>query len=89
MERNYQDYAIYWYFMNRFALDSFRSSKSSPLILSHEEKLQDPAVTIEKLCNYLGFPIEQRYIDQSARKVGYISEIKDISEKEYELLYSS
>jgi hypothetical protein len=76
---------LYWYYMNRFALESFGKTGNKPLILCHEEKVENNPGVIEKLCRFLGIPFKDHYIEQSNWTVGYNTKRVDISKQEFQL----
>lgn len=76
---------LYWHYMNRFALESFKKTAEKPLILSHEEILADTRGFVGKLCRFLEIPCREHYIEKSRELVGYNTRRMDIAGKEFDL----
>ncbi|MEW6742655.1 MAG: sulfotransferase [Planctomycetota bacterium] len=62
--------ALYWYFMNRFALESFRESDTRPLVLCYERLHASPRETIECICDFLGIVPRSTYMELLGNDIG-------------------
>ncbi len=78
--KNYLDTQLfYWYYMNRFALESFQESKNKPLIIIHEDLINNPDKTLDKILEFLTLENNQKYFDLIQESVGPITLTKEIS----------
>lgn len=76
---------LYWYYMNKFALESFEKTDNKPLILCHEEKINDRGGFTRKICQFLEIPFNEGYLERSGLVVGYNTKRIDISKSEFDL----
>jgi hypothetical protein len=77
---------FYWYYMNKFALQSFAGRSNKPLILCHEEMSRDRKSFIEQLCTFIDIPIKPGYTALSAERVGHTTKRFKAHPTELELL---
>ena len=55
----------YWFYMNKYALESFEVSSSIPLILCHEEYVNQREESVKKICTFLGLPYKHEYLKKA------------------------
>lgn len=77
---------FYWFYMNKFALQSFARQPNKPLILCHEEITRDRKSFIEQLCTYIDVPIKPGYTALSTEKVGHTTKRFKAHPTELELM---
>jgi len=79
---------LYWYYMNRFALESFRRVPAAerPLVLCHEELRLAPERLVRKICAFLAVPYADAYVQAARRPAGSTSRDFAIAESEREIL---
>lgn len=76
---------LYWYYMNRFALESFAGAEKRPLILSHEEYSRQRAAWVKVICDFLGVDSQPGFALFADDKVGPVTDDFTISAEEYDL----
>lgn len=77
---------LYWYYMNRFALESFQMSKNGPLLICYENYIQQPEKCIRRICAHIGCNFSDTFIKASKKNVGPSFAKANISKKEFALL---
>lgn len=83
---NYLDEQLfYWYYMNRFALESFETSKKKPLVICYEMYVSDRKHILENICDHLAFNFDEKYISTAASVVGPKTKQKTLSTSEYKV----
>jgi len=83
---NYLDEQLfYWYYMNRFALESFETSKKKPLVVCYEMYVSDRKHILENICDHLAFNFDEKYISTAASVVGPKTKQKTLSTSEYKV----
>ena len=69
--RNYIDSQLfYWYYMNRFALESFGEVPNKPLIICYEEFFDDLQTGLREMLSFLDIEFKSRHLDFFSAKVG-------------------
>jgi len=76
---------LFWYYMNRFALESFDGAETRPLIISHEEYSRDRPAWVKAICGFLGVDFRNEFALFAADKVGPVTGDFTISAEEYDL----
>lgn len=78
---------LFWYGMNRFALESFARVPAAerPLVVRHEELRLDPEPLVRRICDYLAVPYDPAYLQAARRPVGSTSRDFVMAECEQEL----
>ena len=73
---------FYWFYSNKFALESFNYAKSRPLVVQYEAFSRSPDSHILRLCEFLGLDFKSAYIELAAKPVGPLTEQQklDVSE---------
>ena len=84
--RRVEKYALYWYYMNRFAFDSFRNHTDQPLIICFENFLSEKECHIKRICDYFGIEFKKRYLDPISKRVGPSYAKANITKAEFDLL---
>lgn len=78
---------LYWYYMNRFALESFADNNyDKPLLICYESFVEDKERYIRKICDYLEIACQDKYFQVLKKTVGYSSREAKITEQEYQVL---
>lgn len=75
---------LYWYHMNRFALESFAKvpQPERPLVLCHDELSRAPECLVKKICDFLAVPFEKKYLQTAQTRVGSVSRLFIMAESE-------
>ena len=76
---------FYWYYMNRFAIESFARASSHPLILCHEEVKKRRDQCVQSICDYLDVPVKSYYRELFRKDVGPVIKEKKASRGEVKL----
>ena len=83
---NYLDEQLfYWYYMNKFALESFETSKKKPLIVCYEMYVSDRKHILENICDFLGLRCDEKYFSSAEEIVGPKTKQKTLSTSEYKV----
>ncbi|MCK4664381.1 MAG: sulfotransferase [Bacteroidales bacterium] len=78
----------YWYYMNKFTLESFKDTGSRPLIICHEEYLNNRKDFIIQICKYLDYDYNPDYLTFSKKMKGAVTKMFNISQSELNVLSS-
>jgi hypothetical protein len=73
---------LYWFYMNRFALEVFKKVTSKPLIICYEDYIQNRNRWVDRICDFLGIEQKKRYYGFSENPGG--SNTKTINLDKYE-----
>ena len=78
---------LFWYFMNRFALESFAGTPAAerPLLICYEEFGRDGERAIKELCLFLDVPYREKYLATARRKAGTVTRTFLLAESEQSL----
>ena len=81
---------LFWYYMNRFALESFLTLPvgKRPLLLCHDELRFIPTSLVKKICDFLDVPFEADFVQAAKTRVGPVSREFILAESEQELVRS-
>lgn len=83
---NYLDEQLfYWYYMNRFALESFADAKRKPLVICYEMYINHREDTLKKICDFTGLEYNEKYLQLAQETVGPQTKQKNISASEYKV----
>ncbi|MCK5059213.1 MAG: sulfotransferase [Candidatus Aminicenantes bacterium] len=77
---------LYWFYMNKFALDSFRKIKEKPLIICHEDYVSRRECWVDTICSFLDLPRKDRYYDFSKKRGGSKTGRVTLDKHEFKLL---
>ena len=77
---------LYWYYMTRFILETIDSHHPEPLVLCHEELMNSREETIIRICKYLGYEYNERYVKFNEKKQGLITEQYELPQKDLDVL---
>ncbi len=81
---NYLDEQLfYWYYMNRFALESFEDAKTKPLVLCYETYIADRKNGLIQICDHLNLKFDEKYVSNAKSVVGPKTKQKTLSPSEY------
>jgi hypothetical protein len=75
---------LFWYYMNKFALESFKLVDDPPFIIVLEEYLSRRNEILKGLCRFIGIPYRNEYDDLTHKPVGPVTMINDCTLEEYE-----
>ena len=70
---------LYWYYMNKFALQTISQFNNEPLIISYENYLSNPDLILHSICDYLHYPQKDEYKLWLRRKDGVVTQKFEIS----------
>jgi hypothetical protein len=82
---NYLDEQLfYWYYMNRFALESFSTAQKKPLIICYEMYVNDQENSLNRICQFAGLSYDEKYLSSAKKIVGPQTKQKTITASEYQ-----
>ena len=76
---------FYWYYSNRFALESFKSCKNRPLIFVYEDMLNAPEHTIKRMCEHCGLDYHPSYARLFDSKAGPVTAKKSLHKEDMQV----
>jgi hypothetical protein len=86
---NYIDSQLfYWYYMSKFALESFSESKNPPYIICYEEFFSDIEGNLPPLLDYLGLDAKDEYVNLFGQRVGPTTKKKQMHREELDVCKS-
>lgn len=74
---------LYWYYMNRFALESFAEGTAQPLVVCYENLIADRATEIERICNHCEIPYKPEFGGLLQAPVGPVTSGVKLLQEEY------
>lgn len=77
---------LYWYYMNKFALVSFKKVNLKPLIICYEDYIGNRKIWVDKICDFLGLQKKEKYYDFSERQGGSNTKMINLNKSEFKLL---
>lgn len=77
---------LYWYYMNKFALDSFKKVKNKPLIICHEDYVSNRRLWPGRICDFLEIHRKESYYNHSQKRGGSHTNAINLSAGEFDLL---
>lgn len=81
---NYLDEQLFfWYYMNRFALESFADVNEKPLVVCYEKYISDRKHMLKDICDFLGLKYDEKYFSSAEEIVGPKTKQKSMSSSEY------
>jgi len=81
---NYLDQQLfYWYYMNRFALESFAKAKEKPFVVCYEMYISDRERMLKEICEFLALKYNEKYFSSAEEIVGPKTKQKSLSSSEY------
>lgn len=75
---------LYWYYMNRFALETIEKAGKKVLILCYEAYVSDRENQIKKICDHVEIDFRQEYIEAARQPVGSITRQFEIPRSVFE-----
>jgi hypothetical protein len=76
---------FYWFYMNKFAMESFSGSDNPPYVICYEEFFGDIENHLPKLLDYLGLDCNEKCFDCFSKPVGPISKKKKMHSQEFSI----
>lgn len=73
---------LYWYYMNRFALQTISKYRVRPLIINYENYSVNPDLIVNCICKYLNCSSKDEYKQWSRREEGVVTQKFEISRVE-------
>jgi hypothetical protein len=75
---------LFWYYMNRFALESFArvAPAERPLVLCHDELVGACESMVRKICDFMAVPFSKSYVRVAQTRVGSVSRSFILAESE-------
>lgn len=77
---------LYWYYMNKFALESFKKVNRKPLIICYEDYIANRKLWVDKICAFLELQKKEKYYDFSERQGGSNTKTINLNKSEFEVL---
>jgi len=77
---------FYWYYMNKFALASFKKVNLKPLIICYEDYIGNRKIWVDKICDFLGLQKKEKYFNFSERQGGSNTKTINLNKSEFKLL---
>jgi hypothetical protein len=77
---------LFWYYMNRFALESFSRNQIPVLKISYETYIERPESCIKQICSFLGYDFKDDYMVKASEKIGDITRTKEIAGCEFRMV---
>jgi hypothetical protein len=77
---------LFWYYMNRYALETLASGAVNCLRICYEDFAENPALWIGKICTFLGYPMKSDYLSKGCERVGDLTTKKEITGAELDLV---
>lgn len=73
---------LYWYYMNRFALETLSGIGADSIIVCHETFNSKAVDTVQRICEFFNYPMDGRYCQTALARVGDLTTKKEISRSE-------
>lgn len=77
---------LYWHYMNKFALDSYKKVENKPLIICHEDYISNRRLWLGRICDFLEIHRKESYYDLSQKKGGSSTNAINLTKSEFDLL---
>lgn len=77
---------LYWYYMNKYALESFEQTNSKPLIICYEDYVSRREFWLDKICDFLNLQKKDIYYDHTKKIAGSQTIKNNISRLEFDML---
>ena len=77
---------LYWYYMNKYALESFEQTNSKPLIICYEDYVSRREFWVDKICNFINLKRKDIYYDYAKKIAGSQTIKNNISKFEIDML---
>lgn len=82
---NIDEQLFYWYYMNKFALESFSNANHKPLILCYEDFVDKRVQQVERICHFTDLLFNDGIVMDSEKPVGSLTKIKKMSKDDYHI----
>jgi hypothetical protein len=76
---------FYWYYMNRFALESFQGVDSPPLVICYEYFFSSLATQLPKLLSHTNLDYKSKYLELFSAPSGPVSSVKALTKNEADI----
>lgn len=77
---------LYWYYMNKFALESFEQTNNKPLMICFEDYVSRREFWVDKMCDYIGLQRKDIYYAHSKKIAGSQTPKTNLSRLEFAML---
>ncbi|MCP4218305.1 MAG: hypothetical protein GY765_26955, partial [bacterium] len=78
--------AVYWHYMNRFALESFQNSGARVLVVCYEDYLARREKWVDIICDFLGLPVKENYYSVSGTRSATATREIFLTKEEFQFL---
>lgn len=78
----------YWYYMNRFFIDSFKGLSIDVLPIVYEDYLSDKSEWLKKICSFLDCEFNPNFVKSSNKKVGPSYSKSNLTREGFDYVYS-
>ena len=77
---------LYWYYMNKYALESFEQSNNKPLIICYEDYVSRREFWVDKICDFIELQRKNIYYEYSQKIAGSKTIKNNLSRLEFDML---
>ncbi|MCX6579490.1 MAG: DUF115 domain-containing protein [Candidatus Aminicenantes bacterium] len=77
---------LYWYYMNRFALESFEQTGNKPLIIYYEDYVSRREFWVDRICDFIDVQRKDIYYQHSQKIAGSRTLKNNLSKTEFDML---
>jgi hypothetical protein len=77
---------VYWYYMNKFALESFEQTGNKPLIICYEDYVSRREFWVDKICDFIDLQRKDIYYEHSQKVAGSQTLKNNLSRLEIDML---
>ena len=86
IESQVEKEVLYWYYMNRFALETFKKLKKKTLIICYEDYVSNRKLWVNRICDFLGIQRKEKYYEFSEAQGGSSTKTVNLDKIEFQLL---
>jgi hypothetical protein len=77
---------LYWYYANKFAVESFKQCKNPPLFICYEDYISNRNLWVNKICSYIEIPAANNFYEYSHIAGSSRTTTVNISKSEFQIL---
>ena len=77
---------LYWYYMNKYALESFKKVNRKPLIICYEDYVSNRRLWVDRICDLLEIQKKEKYYKFSEAQGGSSTKTANLNKFEFQLL---
>ncbi len=77
---------MFWYYMNRYALETFALEHIPVYRICYEDFLARPGRVLQGLTEFLGYPYHEKYLSLAGEKVGTVTAGPELTQGELSLM---